>query len=313
MHHCIAFPLLRPCQLIGILFVTFGSFPLVQNIQNLKKKKNSHRFERQFRTQIHADNVMDADRYRTQGSARRRGSQWSERVLRLIRIPLHPLRSLSPLKFFKHWHTHTHTHFARHRCVCAGTMLEVSRHLATPISHMIAGCPKGWLPPEYCSHVTSGLQRLTCPHCCSTCNRTEFLHLTNKSATFLFLILLIRCLWQQKGGTVDISMRHHFSTVRTWSVLLKTMPKHFHRDEAKETREATSCLETSILPHEEEELFAGQVNDVKTQTERLIWPTGRLLPSTNETTAFSSVPSSQSDHLYTWNGFPPNLTSWPQP
>lgn len=87
------------------------------------------------------------------------------------------------------------------------------------------------------------------------------------------------------------------------------MPKHFHRDEAKETREATSCLETSISPHEEEELFAGQVNDVKTQTERLIWPIGRLLPSTNETTALGCVPSSQSDHLYAWNGFPPNLTS----
>lgn len=148
----------------------------------------------------------------------------------IIQIPLHPLRSLSPLNLLN---TDTHTHFVRHRCVCAGTMLEVSRLLAMPISHMIAGYPKGWLPPEYCSHVTSGLQRLTCPHCCSTCNRTEFLHLTNKSATS-FLILLIRCLWQQKGGTVDISMRHHFSTARTWSVLLKTMPKHFHRDEAKE-------------------------------------------------------------------------------
>lgn len=41
----------------------------------------------------------------------------------------------------------------------------------------------------------------------------------------------------------------------------------------------------------------------------MIWLIGRLLPTTNEATAFSLVPSSQSDHLYTWNGFPPNLTS----
>lgn len=48
-------------------------------------------------------------------------------------IPLHPALYIL--------NTDTHTHFARHRRVCAGTMLEVSRLLATPIGHM-TGSPQ---------------------------------------------------------------------------------------------------------------------------------------------------------------------------
>ena len=42
-HRYIAFPLLRPYQLTGILFVTFGSvFPLVQNIHtNISNRKKT--------------------------------------------------------------------------------------------------------------------------------------------------------------------------------------------------------------------------------------------------------------------------------
>lgn len=42
-HNSIAFPLLRAYQLIGILCVTFGSIPLVQNIQTNIEKNSKHR------------------------------------------------------------------------------------------------------------------------------------------------------------------------------------------------------------------------------------------------------------------------------
>lgn len=38
-HKYIAFPLSKLYRLSGVIFVTFGSFPLVQNIQNKTKKK----------------------------------------------------------------------------------------------------------------------------------------------------------------------------------------------------------------------------------------------------------------------------------
>lgn len=50
-HEYIAFPLLRPRQLIGIVFVTFGSFPLVQNIQ--KKETKTETNKKTITTSIH--------------------------------------------------------------------------------------------------------------------------------------------------------------------------------------------------------------------------------------------------------------------
>lgn len=98
MHHCIAFPLLRPCQLIGIIFVTFGSFPLVQNIQNLKK--------------IHIDSTANFVH-------RHMPIMWWMLIDTGLKALLEeedvssdnpdtppPSSFTLSFKFFKHWHTH---------------------------------------------------------------------------------------------------------------------------------------------------------------------------------------------------------------
>lgn len=122
------------------------------------------------------------------------------------------------------------------------------------------------------------------------------------------MTLLIRCLWQQKGGAVDISVRHGVC-------LLKTMPKYFHPSlfhiVAKQKNGAPT---TNGLPGNKHFVSGGRGGVVcwtgerrQTQREGPIWPIGRLLPTaTNDATAFSPAPSPRSDHRY---AFAPNLPS----
>lgn len=51
-HKYIAFPLLRPYRVNGVVFVTFGSFPHVQNIQKTKTQDDTSKLTK-FKQIIH--------------------------------------------------------------------------------------------------------------------------------------------------------------------------------------------------------------------------------------------------------------------
>ena len=54
----IAFPLLRPHQLIGIICITFGSFPLVQNIQKKNNSTKPNKKKKNIQTEIDIDTLQ---------------------------------------------------------------------------------------------------------------------------------------------------------------------------------------------------------------------------------------------------------------
>lgn len=146
----IAFPLLRPCRLIGIVFVTFGSFPLVQNIQKKEKKNQEQKQKKFLPCQFRKPPNSNTDKpplkmstIITQQCINRLTAEVGEEsdaggvndfttcifppAAALPNLPP-PCSLFPPYTTFEHWHTHT----VHHHWVCAGTMLEVKPSSVCP-------------------------------------------------------------------------------------------------------------------------------------------------------------------------------------